>query len=118
MHRSPSRARPDRWCGRRRAGWSFPYVDVTRRPQVVASDEPGGKRARTLVWDLVPRRTCEQDGMQADAAVGRGDDVAAVLPPGGDDAVERPRVEVGPVGEDDERRLDLVGEGREPATER
>ena len=40
--------------------------------------------------------------MQADAAVGRRDDVAALGPPGLDHPVDRARIELGPVGEDDD----------------
>ncbi len=41
--------------------------------QVVARDEAGRKRLRALVGDLVPECPREQDGVEADAAVGRGD---------------------------------------------
>ena len=56
--------------------------------------------------------------MEPDAAVGGRDDVAAVLAPGGDDPVDRPRVELGPVRERDERRLRLRRQRREPAAQR
>ena len=53
--------------------------------------------------------------MAALAAVGGGDDRAALGPPGGDHALDRLRREVGPVGEHDDRRLDVVAELLEPA---
>ena len=56
--------------------------------------------------------------MEADAAVRGRDDVAAVGPPGLDDPVDRARIELGPVGEDDDRSLGLGGQRGEPAAQR
>ena len=56
--------------------------------------------------------------MAAVAAVARGDDRRAALAPGCDDAVDRRRGELRPVGEHDHRRLDLRAERGEPAAER
>ena len=52
------------------------------------------------------------------AAVGGCDDRAALGPPGRDHALDRLRVEVGPVREHDDRRLDIVAELLEAARER
>ncbi len=76
------------------------------------------ERLRALVGDVVPERPREQDGVEADAAVGRGDRVAAVRAPVLDDAVDRARVEVGPVGERDDRGLRVRRERGEAAAER
>jgi hypothetical protein len=56
--------------------------------------------------------------MKAERLVRSRDDLAAVLPPVGDDAVDRARVELGTVREHDDRRLDLGRELGEPAAER
>ena len=56
--------------------------------------------------------------MAALAAVGRCDERAALGPPGGDDPLDRLGREVGPVGEDDDRGLDVVVELLEAARER
>ena len=82
-------------------------VDVAGRAQVVARDEARRQRAGALVRDARPGRAGEQDGVEADAAVARGDDVAGVGPPVGDDAVDGARVEAGPVGERDDGRLGI-----------
>ena len=56
--------------------------------------------------------------MEADAAVGGRDDVSALGPPGLDDPVDRARIELGPVGEDDDRGLGLGGQRGEAAAQR
>ena len=56
--------------------------------------------------------------MEADPAVRRGDPVGPRLPPDGDHAVDRARVNVGPVSEDDDRRVDLLAERVETAAQR
>ena len=56
--------------------------------------------------------------MEAHAAVRGSHAVVATTPPGVDHPVDRPRIEVGPVPEDDHSRLDVVGQGCEPAPER
>ena len=55
-----------------------------------------------------PRGAREQHRVAAVAAVARGEDVAAALPPRRDDAVDGGRREVGPVGEDDDCRLHVL----------
>src|SRR5581483_51568 len=62
-------------------------VDVAGRAEVVAGDEPRGERAGALVRDLRPRASGEQDRVEADAAVARGDGIAAACTPVGDHAV-------------------------------
>ena len=56
--------------------------------------------------------------MKADAAVRARVHVAAVVPPCGDDAVDRARIEVRPVREDDDGRLRVDGKRGEPAAQR
>ena len=56
--------------------------------------------------------------MPADARVTRGHDRLPPRAPLLDDAVDRRRREIGPVGEDDDRRFDLRAESREAAAER
>lgn len=56
--------------------------------------------------------------MAALALVGRRHDGVASLAPGGDDALHGLRREIGPVGEEDDRRLDVRRERLEPAAER
>ncbi len=51
-------------------------------------------------------------------AVARGDDRRAALSPGGDDAFDRGRVELGPVCEHDDRGLHVRVERGQPAPER
>src|SRR5205814_3968636 len=79
-------------------------VDVPWRGQVVAVDEPRLEPAGALVRNERPGAAGEEDGVEANAAaVGGRDDLAAVAAPGLDHAVDRARVELGSVGEDDER---------------
>ena len=81
-------------------------VDVAGRRQVVAGDEPRGRA--TLApssGTCVPRGAREENGVEADAAVGRGERVAAVRAPVLDHAVDGARVELGAVGERDDRGL-------------
>ena len=54
--------------------------------------------------------------MEAHAAVGGGHAVAAIPPPGVDHPVDRPRIEVGPVAEDDHCRLDVVVQSAQART--
>jgi hypothetical protein len=74
-------ARASRACGSRRASTSLAHVDVTGRRQVVARDEPCEKRTCARVGDQRPRGPGEEHRVEADALVGCGEDVAAVLAP-------------------------------------
>ena len=65
-----------------------------------------------------PRRPGGEQRVAALTAVRGGDDVAAVGAPALDHAGDRRRRQVGPVGHDHERRLDVVAERRQPAPER
>ena len=56
--------------------------------------------------------------MEPDAAVGGRDPVAALSRQDDDDAVDRARVELGAVAEDDDGRLDVVTERGEAAAKR
>ena len=108
---------------------SFILERHSYRPRRV-STSPGGRRsshatsarrqrAGALVRHARPRGAGEQDRVEADAAVARGDDVAGVgTPVIVDDAVDGARVEVGPVGERDDGGLGVVGKRRETAAER
>ena len=88
------------------------------------STSPGGVRSSqgtSLAGsDSRPRRGCSPtprargDGVEADAAVARRDDVAAVCAPVLDDAVDRARVEIGPVGEHDDCGFDFGGSAASP----
>ena len=62
-----------------------------------------------------PDRAGEPDRVAADAVVARGEDVG--LAPVGEHALDRARVEARPVGEHDERGLDVVAERGEAAAE-
>src|SRR5262245_4448317 len=93
-------------------------VDVARRAEIVARDEPGGDDAQPVVRDGVPRRAGDEQRVAADVAVRGGDDLAALRPPALDHACDRAGRERGPVGEDDDRRFDVLAEGAEPAAQR
>ena len=56
--------------------------------------------------------------MKPDSLVGGGDDVSALAPPRLDHPVDCTRVEVGPVGEYDDRRLGFRGQRGKPAAQR
>ena len=73
--------------------------------QIVAADEPRLYSPGARVRNLRPDRAGEQDGVEADAAVRRGDRLPAQLAPRLDDAVDRPWIEIGTVGEYDDRRI-------------
>ena len=93
-------------------------VDVAGLAQVAALDQVGRDATQPLVGHIVPGGAVEQHRMEPLTAVGRGDDRPGAVLPRRDDAVDRARVEVGPVGEDDERGLDVVAQRREPAAQR
>ena len=54
--------------------------------------------------------------MEAHAAVGGRHAVVAAPPPGVDDPVDRPRIEVRPVPEDDHCGLDVLAQSRRART--
>jgi hypothetical protein len=93
-------------------------VDVSWRGQVVARDESGLEAACPLIRYERPGRTAEQEGMEPDPAVGCSHDVAALGTPGGGDPVDGAWIEARPVGEDDQRRLGVPRERREPTAKR
>jgi hypothetical protein len=90
-------------------------IDVPRRTQVVAGDEPGGQITETGVRDLVPGGTIEDDRMEPDPAIGCGHAGGAGFSPDGDDPVDAPWIELGPVAEHDHRSLDLLSQRRNGA---
>jgi hypothetical protein len=56
--------------------------------------------------------------VEAHAAVRRGDDVASVGAPRLDDSVDGTRIEVGPIGENDERRIGIIRQRGKSAAQR
>ena len=93
-------------------------IDVSWRAEIVAGHQDGLERAGAFVRNLSPRGASEHDRVAADAAVGRRQHLAAPVPPGLDDAVERLGRQVGAVGQDDRRGAHLGAERGEPAAER
>jgi hypothetical protein len=83
-------------------------IDVAWSVQIVTSDERRGQVSEAGVRDVVPRGAAEQQRMEADAVVRRGDTVTRAVPPGSDDALDRARVDARPVAEHDDRCLDLI----------
>jgi class 3 adenylate cyclase len=93
-------------------------IDVSWRPKVVTGDERRRQGMQALVRDRVPGAATHDDGMAAIARIGRSDDRPRAHTPGREDAGDRLGSEVRPVGEADNRRLDVSAESREPAAKR
>src|SRR6266511_2198607 len=93
-------------------------IDVSWRFEIVAGHELSGQPAQPLVRHGAPDLAGEQQRMKADAAVGRRQPLRAALAPCRYYPVDRTRIERRPVAQDDDRRLDLVAERRETASER
>ncbi|HKC22325.1 MAG TPA: hypothetical protein VKB64_07405, partial [Gaiellaceae bacterium] len=85
-------------------------VDVAWSVQIVTSDERGWQLAQAAVRDVVPHGAHQQQGMQPNTAVRSGDAVACTAPPRGDHALDRTRIDAGPVAQHDDGRIDLVAE--------
>src|SRR5262245_64211018 len=56
--------------------------------------------------------------MQPDAAVGGGHDRKVAGAPHRDDPVDRTRIEIRPIAEDDDRSFDVVSDGRQATAKR
>ena len=107
---------------------AFPSVRPARSHRRTSTSPGGGRSsqgtsrassaARALVRDAAPGRPREQHRVEADAAVRGGEDVSALGPPGLDDPVDRARVELRAIREDDDRRFGLGGQRGEPAAQR
>ena len=108
----------------RLTGFGVPF-----RTSSAKSTSPGGVRssqatrrassaARAFVRNSWPGGRASSTGCSRGAAVGGRDDVAALVAPRGDHAVDRARIELGPVGEHDDRRLCVRRQRREPAAQR
>jgi hypothetical protein len=93
-------------------------INVSWRLKIVAGDEHRRQGPETRFGNIGPGAACQEQGVKAHSAVGRGDALAGAAPPGGDDTVDRSRVDTRAVAEDDHRRLGLGAERREPALER
>jgi len=78
-------------------------IDVSWRVEVVAGHELGRQSPQTRVGHLAPGAPREQQGVQAYTAVGGRYALGSLLPPGSDHSVDRTRVELGAVAEDDTR---------------
>src|SRR5437667_285785 len=72
-----------------------------------AGGEDGVEGLRAVVGDLLPRRSRDQDRVEAGAGVGGGDDVGVSLAPARDHAVDCLGRQLGPVAEYDDRGLGL-----------
>jgi hypothetical protein len=93
-------------------------IDVAWRVEVVAGHELGSQSPQTRVRNLVPGVACEQERVEPDTPVRGRYALGSFLPPGGDHTIDRARVEVWAVAENDDRSFDLVAERRETAPER
>ena len=93
-------------------------IDVSWRGKVVALDGLGGEIAEAGVRNVDPGRACEQQRVETDASVGRGQERGVSSAPRGDDPIDRPWIEIRAVAEDDDRRVHLRAESSEPAAKR
>ncbi len=92
-------------------------IDVAGRSEVVAGDEPDGKRSQAFVGDGAPVGATENDRVPALARIRRRDDPSA-LAPCADHALDRRRRQVWAVREDDDRSGDVVGKGFQATAKR
>src|SRR5439155_24465423 len=99
------------------AGQIMGKVDVAWRVEVGAGNKPNPECARALIRNERPGLAREQHGMAAISVVARGKHGPCSVAPGGNQPLDGPRIEPGPVGEDDERRLRLLWKRAEPAAE-
>jgi hypothetical protein len=93
-------------------------IDVAWRPEVVARHEQGGQSPQPRVRNGIPGVARQEQRMEPNASVRRGDTVFAAAAPGRHDAVDRPRIESGPVAQYDDGRLHFVTQRSEPASQR
>jgi hypothetical protein len=93
-------------------------VDVSWSPKVVTGHQRGRKRPQAFIRDVAPRAAADDDRMPALAGVARCNYRPCATAPGGEDATNGLRGEVGTVCQADDSRLDSGAERPEPATER
>jgi hypothetical protein len=93
-------------------------VDVAGCADVVAGDEQRLVRAQPFVRDLRPGRTVNEQGVAAVAAVARGDERRACLPPPLDHALHGGGRELRAVCEHDDSGFHVWAERGQPTPER